>query len=174
MLWDKVVKEFRAATDLLKSKYKGKVLFVLSGLADTENKAGVTKDYLKDWEEDGFVNWIGYQKDMVSVYQNSHIVVLPSYREGMPKSLIEACAIGRPIVTTDAIGCRECVDEGINGFKVPVKSVNELADAMEKLILNNSLRVSMGNKSRQKAEKEFSQEIVIHKHLNIYNTLYEF
>lgn len=174
MLWDKGVQEFRGATDLLKSKYKGKVLFILSGLADIENKAGVTEDYLRDWEDAGYVDWIGYQKDMVSVYQNSHIVVLPSYREGMPKSLLEACAIGRPIVTTDAIGCRECVDEGVNGFKVPVKSVKELADAIEKLILNDSLRVSMGEKSREKAENEFSQAMVINKHLKIYNTLYEF
>jgi len=173
MLWDKGVKEFRAVTDFLKKDYKGKVLFVLSGLADTENKAGVTESYLREWEEDGYVEWIGYQKDMVKIYQDSHIVVLPSYREGMPKSLIEACAIGRPIVTTDAIGCRECVDEGKNGFKVPVKSINELARAIEKLILDKKLREKMGVQSRLKAEKEFSQVMVISKHLEIYNKLNE-
>ena len=173
MLWDKGVKEFRAVTDILKHEFKGKVLFVLSGLADTENKAGVTESYLKDWEEEGYVEWIGYQKNMVEIYQDSHIVVLPSYREGMPKSLIEACAIGRPIVTTDAIGCRECVDEGVNGFKVPVKSINELAKAIEKLILDENLRVQMGIKSRLKAEKEFAQQMVVDKHLEIYNKLNE-
>ena len=112
MLWDKGVKELRKATDLLRDKYYDKATFILSGLADTENKAGVTEKYLKDWEDGEYVKWIGYNKNMVKIYQNSHIVVLPSYREGMPKSLIEACAIGRPIVTTDAIGCRECVEEG--------------------------------------------------------------
>ena len=172
MLWDKGVAELRAASEILKEKYYGKIIFILSGLADTENKAGVTEDYIRVWEDRGYVDWIGYQKDMVSVYQNSDIVVLPSYREGMPKSLIEACSIGRPIVTTNAIGCRECVDENKNGYKVPVKSIKELAKAIEKLILSKENRISMGNYSRIKAELEFSQDMVINKHLTIYNELY--
>lgn len=173
MLWDKGVKELREASQLLKAKYKGKVKFILCGLADMENKAGVSEDYLRDWEEEDFIEWVGYQKDMVRVFKNSDIVVLPSYREGMPKSLIEACAIGRPIVTTEAIGCKECVDEGVNGFKVPVKAVEELANALEKLILDKSLRVQMGNNSRAKAEREFNQKDVILKHLEIYQSLYD-
>ena len=80
MLWDKGVEEFRNASEILKDKYIHKIKFILSGLADTENKAGVTEQYLKEWEEEGYVEWIGYQKDMVSVYRNSDIVVLPSYR----------------------------------------------------------------------------------------------
>ena len=91
----------------------------------------------------------------------------------MPKSLLEACAIGRPIVTTNAIGCKECVDEGINGYKVPVRSVEKLAIAIEKLILSKELRLEMGKNSRIKAENEFSQKMVISKHLEIYNNLYE-
>ncbi|GAA4967520.1 glycosyltransferase family 4 protein [Algibacter aquimarinus] len=173
MLWDKGVSELREATKILKDKYRGKVLFVLAGLADNDNKAGVPEDYLKDWEEKDYVKWIGYNKDMVNIYKQSDIVVLPSYREGIPKSLIEACAVGRPIVTTNAIGCKECVDEGKNGYKVPVKSILELAIAIEKLILSESDRLRMGNYSRNKAEKEFSQEMVINKHLNIYKELYE-
>src|SRR5690606_3674297 len=120
MLWYKGVKELREATEILKSEYLGKVRFVLVGMADDQNKAGVPEQYLRDWEEDGYVTWKGHQSDMTQFYRESHIVVLPSYREGLPKTLIEACAIGRPIVTTDAIGCKDCVDEGINGFKVPV------------------------------------------------------
>lgn len=173
MLWDKGVAELRKATEILKDKYKDQILFVLSGLADNENKAGVPEEYLKEWEEEDYVKWIGYNKDMVSVFMDSDIVVLPSYREGMPKSLLEACAIGRPIITTDAIGCRECVDEGKNGYKVPVKSMLELAESIEKLILSDSDRLRMGNYSRNKAEKEFSQEMVINRHLNIYKELYE-
>lgn len=173
MLWDKGVMELSKASQLLKEKYKTKIKFVLSGLADTENKAGVTEEFLKEWEEEGYVSWIGYQKDMINVYKNSHIVVLPSYREGMPKSLIEACAIGRPIVTTNAIGCRDCVEEGKNGYKVPIKSVEELAYAIEKLILSKEDRIRMGNYSRNKAEKEFSQEAVVNRHLEIYDYLYE-
>lgn len=173
MLWDKGVAELKKASEILKEKYQKKIVFILSGLADTENKAGVTEDYLKSWEDKEYVVWIGYQKKMIEVYQNSDIVVLPSYREGMPKSLLEACAIGRPIVTTNAIGCKECVDEGINGYKVPVRSVEKLAIAIEKLILSKELRLEMGKNSRIKAENEFSQKMVISKHLEIYNNLYE-
>lgn len=171
MLWDKGVKELREASELLKHKYHHKVQFILAGLADEENKAGVPANYLNDWEDGEYVKWIGYQKNMVEVYQNADIVVLPSYREGMPKTLIEAAAIGRPIVTTNAIGCKECVDEGVNGFKVPVKSSKELANALEKLIESKELILSMGEKSREKAEREFDVEKVINKHLEIYEML---
>ncbi|WCM42252.1 glycosyltransferase family 4 protein [Flavobacterium sp. CBA20B-1] len=171
MLWDKGVKELKEASDLLKEKYKVKLQFILSGLADEDNKAGVSAEYLNNWQDEEYVKWIGYQKDMVQVYQDSHIVVLPSYREGMPKTLIEACAIGRAIITTYAIGCRECVDEGINGLKVPVYSVVELAQAIEKLVLNPKLIESMGNESRLKAEREFDVNSVVKKHLEIYSNV---
>ena len=171
MLWDKGVKELREASDILKTKYKDKISFKLAGLADEDNKAGVPARYLNDWEDGDFVHWIGYQKDMAVVYQNSDLVVLPSYREGMPRTLIEACASGKAIVTTNAIGCRECVDEGVNGFKVAVGSGIELALAIEKIYLNPDLCIAMGEASRRKAEKEFDQVDVVKKHLEIYNTL---
>lgn len=171
MLWDKGVKELKEVSDILKLKYSDKVQFILSGLADEDNRAGVSVTYLNEWQDGKYVKWIGYQKDMVKVYQDSHIVVLPSYREGMPKSLIEACAIGRPIVTTVAIGCKECVDEEVNGFKVPVRSIIELTDALEKLISNHDLIIKMGQQSRMKAEREFDVKNVISKHLEIYNDL---
>lgn len=171
MLWDKGVNELREASNILRDKYYSKVTFILAGLADEDNKAGVPAVFLKSWEDGQYVKWIGYQKDMVAVYRNSDIVTLPSYREGMPKSLIEACAIGRPIVTTEAIGCKECVEEGFNGFKVPVKSIKELAVALERLIIDSDLREKMGRYSRNKAENEFSQSTVVDKHLQIYNNL---
>ena len=170
MLWDKGVKELRISSEILKEKYKDKVQIILCGKADEDNKAGVSPSYLEDWQDGKYVKWIGYQKDMVKVYQDSHIVVLPSYREGMPKTLIEACAIGRAIVTTDAIGCKECVDDGINGLKVPVYSTVELAGAIEKLILNHELIQEMGKNSRKKAEQEFDVKNVIFKHMEIYNS----
>ena len=173
MLWDKGVKELKVASEILKEKYESKIIFILAGLADTDNKAGVTEAYLRSWEDKEYVDWIGYQKNMIQVYQNSDIVVLPSYREGMPKSLIEACAIGRPIVTTTAVGCKECVDEEVNGFKVPVKSTIELAEAIEKLVLSKELRFEMGKNSRIKAENEFSQQNVVKEHLKIYKNLYQ-
>ena len=171
LLWDKGVKEFYEASQLLKKKYASKVIFKLIGIADTDNKAGVSPKILKGWIDDNYFIWINYQKNMVPVYHNSDIVVLPSYREGMPKTLLEACAVGRPIVTTNAIGCKECVDEGLNGFKVPVKSIKELAKAIEVLILDKDLRLNMGKASRNKAVNEFNQVNVISKHLDIYNSL---
>ena len=171
MLWDKGVAELREASNILKQKYRDRVMFILSGIADNDNNAGVSDKYLKDWEESNYVKWIGFVKDMPEVYSMSDIVVLPSYREGIPKSLIEACAAGRPIITTNAIGCKECVDEGINGYKVPIKSTVELAMAIEKLILSESDRLLMGKKSREKAEKEFSEITVVNHHLKIYNNL---
>lgn len=168
MLWDKGVKELLEASTLLKNKYQGKIQFILSGLADKDNKAGVSEEYLNTWCDGAYVKWIGYQKEMVAVYRDSHIVVLPSYREGMPKTLLEACAIGRPIITTDAIGCRECVDEGENGYKVPLYSVQELADAIEKLSTNKEEIIRMGANSRKKSEKEFDVKEVIKKHIKLY------
>lgn len=169
MLWDKGVKEFYEAAVLLKAKYFDRIQFVLAGMVDEGNKAGVPESLLKEWEEGDYFKWIGHQEDIFEVYKNSHIVVLPSYREGMPKTLIEACAMGRAIITTDAIGCRECVDEGINGLKVPIKDVPSLAKAIEKLISNPDRIITMGQASRVKAEKEFDINAVINKHLEIYN-----
>ena len=140
MLWDKGIKELREATRILKNKYKNKIQFILCGLADMENRAGVPPSYLNDWQDGKYVKWIGYQKNMIKVYQDSHIVVLPSYREGMPKALIEACAIGRAIVTTDSIGCKECVDEGINGSRslyIQLKSLRWPLKTYFKLQSNN-------------------------------------
>jgi glycosyltransferase involved in cell wall biosynthesis len=171
MLWDKGVAELRAASEILKNEYHNKISFILAGLADEDNKAGVPSSYLTDWEDGEYVKWLGYKKEMAPIYNDSDIVVLPSYREGMPKTLIEACAAGRPIVTTDAIGCRECVDENVNGFKVPVKSTLELAEAIKKLVDNETLRISMGKASRKKAEREFDQKEVLKKHLLIYEEL---
>jgi glycosyltransferase involved in cell wall biosynthesis len=171
MLWDKGVKELREASNILKEKYSNKIEFILSGLADEDNKAGVPTSYLKGWDDGEYVKWIGYQKNMFKIYQNSHIVVLPSYREGMPKALLEACAVGRAIVTTNAIGCKETVDEGVNGFKVPVASSTDLAYALEELINNHDLIKQMGQNSRAKAEKEFDVKNVIEKHIEIYNSL---
>lgn len=171
MLWDKGVQELRDASEILKDEFYTQIQFVLVGLADIDNKAGVSASYLNDWQNGDYVTWLGYQTNMVSLYQNSNIVVLPSYREGMPKTLIEACATGRPIVTSNAIGCKECVDEGINGFKVPVKNSVELAKALKTLIINKDLRQIMGENSRRKAELEFDQIDVVNRHIKIYNYL---
>lgn len=169
MLLDKGVKEIHEAAIILKEKYFDKIQFVLAGMADEDNKAGLSSRILKQWVDLNYFKWIGHQTSMFEVYDNAHIIVLPSYREGMPKSLIEACAMGRAIISTDAIGCRECVDEGINGLKVPIKDSQSLANAIEFLVNNPNRIIEMGIASRAKAEKEFDINSVIKTHLEIYN-----
>lgn len=170
MLWDKGVRELREASDILKEKYNGKIQFILVGMAGDNNKSAVSKDYLNEWQDGQYVIWKGHVEDMKAEYENAHIVVLPSYREGLPKTLIEACAIGRPIITTDAIGCKDCVDEGVNGLKIEAKNSKALAGAIEKLINDPSLMEMMGMNGRTKAEREFNIEDVINRHLEIYNS----
>ena len=169
MLLDKGVKEFHEAAIILKEKYYDKIQFVLAGIADEDNKAGLSSRILNQWDDLDYFKWVGHRKNIFEVYENAHIVVLPSYREGMPRSLIEACAMGRAIITTDAIGCRECVDEGINGLKVPIKDSKSLANAIEFLVNSPYRIIEMGIASRSKAEKEFDINSVIKIHLAIYN-----
>jgi glycosyltransferase involved in cell wall biosynthesis len=172
MLWDKGVRELKEASIILKEEFHDRITFLLAGLADDGNKGGVSKEYLLNWDDGKYVKWIGYQKDMVEVYKQADIVVLPSYyREGIPKALIEACASGRPIVTTNSIGCKECVDEGVNGFKVQPRSGEDLAKALKQLIMDGELRYKMGLASRNKALNEFSEETVIETHMDIYSKL---
>ena len=170
MLWDKGVGEFVQAARMLKKD--GIVArFVLVGNIDEENPNNINQAQLQVWNDDGVVDWLGYQEDMPTVLSQSHIVCLPSYREGLPKSLIEAAAAGKPIVTTDVPGCREVVNDGVNGYLVPAKSENELAMALKKLILDSDLRKTMGAKSRAKAEQEFSVKRINSETLDLYEKI---
>ncbi|MFV0535934.1 MAG: glycosyltransferase family 4 protein [Dysgonomonas sp.] len=173
ILYDKGVVEFIEAAKFLKERLENKAQFVLIGDCDTHNLSGIREEDLVKMMEPPYLIWTGFEKDIFSALKNADIVVLPSYREGLPKSLIEACAVGRPIVTTDTQGCRECVQDGYNGFLVPVKDYKELADKMEVLINDSSKRESMGINSRTLAVTEFSIENVVEKHLGIYNQMLE-
>jgi len=161
MLKDKGVIEFTEAAKILKSEWNSKVLFRLIGDIDTSNPAGLEKSELRKLELPNYIVWEGYRKDIRAVLIDADIVCLPSYREGLPKSLIEAMAIGRPIVTTDVPGCRECVEENYNGFLVPSQNSIELARALEVLLLSSELRLEMGKNSRKKMLKELSLDKVI-------------
>lgn len=172
MLWEKGVRELKEATDILRPKYENLVSFVLAGLADDGNKSGVSSEYLKEWSDGNYVNWIGYQKNMPAIFESAEIVTLPSYyREGIPKSLIEACAIGRAIVTTKSVGCEDCVEEGFNGYKVEPRDPKALAEALEKLILSRNDRELFGLNSRKKAEIDFDVNLVIAIHMTIYKNI---
>ncbi|HEY9001054.1 MAG TPA: glycosyltransferase family 4 protein [Mucilaginibacter sp.] len=168
MLKDKGVLEYIEAARSLKKEFEGKVEFWLVGGIDEHNPAHITEQELKDKCDPGYVNWLGHRSDVKNIYEQSDIVCLPSYREGLPKSLIEAMAIGRPIVTTDAIGCRECVDEGINGYKVPVKDHQQLGARIKELLLDEDLRLKMGKASRDKMVNEFSLKEVVAQTFKLY------
>lgn len=171
MVREKGVCDLIEAAELLKKEYYRKVRFLLCGRL-TPNKSGVSEEYLKEHCDDEYVQWLGERQDVKQLLEKSHIMAFPSYyREGLPKSLIEASAIGRPIVTCDSTGCRDVVDDGINGFLVPPKSPIEIADALKKLFEDKSLRIKMGKASREKAVKEFSIEKVVATHLKIYKEL---
>jgi glycosyltransferase involved in cell wall biosynthesis len=167
MLWDKGVGEFVAAGKRLHSQ-RVSARFVLVGEPDPANPAAVPLATLQGWNgRDGIECW-GRRQNMPEVMKQAHIACLPSYREGLPKSLLEAAACGLPIVTTDTPGCREVVADGINGFLVPLKDVDALASALKCLIEDAGLRRCMGEKSRARALAEFSQEHVIQQTLSVY------
>lgn len=170
MLKDKGVIEFIEAAKLILKKYKY-VSFILCGDIDIGNPSSIEKKQILKWEKENVATWLGMRTDMVAVLNMADIVCLPSYREGLPKVLIEAAACAKPIITTDVPGCRDVVNEGQNGLLVKSRDVEALVAAMEKLILNAELRKKMGLNSRLIAEQQFSVEMVVEKTLKIYNDL---
>lgn len=167
MLWDKGIKEFVEAARILKSE-KLNARFVLVGDPDIGNPGAIPIKTLHDWVDEGIVEWNGARSDIPEVLANSHLVCLPSYREGLPKSLIEALASCRPVVTTDVPGCREVVTHRYNGLLVPVRDTAALAEALKELILSPEARQEMGRKGRERVIHEFSRELVVEQTLAIY------
>jgi glycosyltransferase involved in cell wall biosynthesis len=167
ILWDKGVGEFVAAARLLRSAGV-EARFVLVGAPDFDNPAAVPEAELAGWRSEGVVELWGQRDDMPEVLAQARVVCLPSYREGLPKVLLEAMACGRPVVTTDAPGCREVVRDGVNGLLVPVKSDAELAAALRRLIEDRELCEGMGREGRRRAAREFSQEIIVRQTLDAY------
>lgn len=170
MLWDKGVAEFVEAAGMLRAG-GGNARFALVGADEPGNPASVPVSKLQEWNEAGIVEWWGYREDMPQVLAMAHIVCLPSYREGVPKSLIEAAACGRPIVTTDVPGCREIVRKDFNGLLVPAKDPVALMKALSILISDPSLRKCFGINGREMVVKEFSINQVVRETLKLYREL---
>lgn len=152
LLREKGIVEYAEAARLVKAHYP-EVRFVLLGGLDP-NPGGFSQAEVQSWAEEGLLEWPGHVavKPWLS---KASVFVLPSYREGIPRSTQEAMAMGRPVITTDAPGCRETVEEGVNGFLVPVRHVQVLADAMLRFVQNPSLIETMGRESRRLAEANF-------------------
>ena len=156
------------AAKSLRKKYEGQVEFWLCG-GLSKNPNAITEEELRARCDGHYIQWLGFRTDVKELLQQAHIVVFPSYyREGVPKSLIEATAIGRPIITTNSIGCKDTVEDGYNGFLVPIKDSKAVADKLEILLNDEALRKEMGKNSRKIAERDFSLANVIQKHLQIY------
>ena len=170
LLWDKGVGEFVAAARLLKDMGVN-ARFQLIGDPDTHNPASVSAEILATWRSGRIIELLGFRSDIAQLFSRSNIVVLPSYREGLPKVLIEAAACGRAVVTTDVPGCRDAITPGVTGLLVPVRDAQRLADAIQKLLANHSLRQSMGKAGRLLAEEAFDIRRVVDKHLAIYQDL---
>jgi glycosyltransferase involved in cell wall biosynthesis len=170
MLRDKGVGEFVEAAATLRTQGIA-ARFVLVGDTDAGNPAAIPADQLRAWQADGIIEWWGHRKDMPGVLAGAHVVCLPSYREGLPKALLEASAAGRPIVTTDVPGCREAVRQGENGWLVPVRESAALAERLRELILDPGMRARFGRRGREIAEAEFGVERVVAATLALYRSL---
>jgi len=167
MLRDKGVVEFVEAARRLRSSGAA-ARFVLAGAADPDNPAGLPEAQLRAWSEEGSVEWWGQRHDMAEVFRGAHVVCLPSYREGLPKVLVEAAASGRAIVATDAPGCREVVRDGWNGLLVPVRDAVALAEAIGRLLADPAERARMGARGRERVQDQFSDRQVIRETLAVY------
>jgi glycosyltransferase involved in cell wall biosynthesis len=170
LLYDKGVVEYVEAAKIVKIKYPNAV-FRLLGELDNGNPAAVSENSLSEWIENHYIRYFGAAKDVRPFIAESDVIVLPSYREGMPRAILEALSMGKAVITTDTAGCRETVDEGENGFLVPSKNINALADSMIKSCeLGKVVLAQMGEKSRQKAYKEFDENIINQQIMKIIQT----
>ncbi|QIN62822.1 N,N'-diacetylbacillosaminyl-diphospho-undecaprenol alpha-1,3-N-acetylgalactosaminyltransferase [Caballeronia sp. SBC1] len=173
LLWDKGIAEYVHAARLLKSEGRN-VRCILAGSPDPGNPASVDEASLQGWIKEGLVEWLGHVSDMPKLFAQTDVAVLPSYREGLPKSMIEAAACALPLIITDAPGCREVVSiNGEEGLVVPVGDGNALADAIRLLDDDRALARKLGRAARQKALHEFDERIVIERTLAVYRELLE-
>ncbi len=170
LLRDKGVWEFVEAARLLRARGVPVTMRLVGGV-DAGNPTSATPAEVEAWQREGCVEALGERSDVPQLYAASHIAVLPSYREGLPKSLIEAAACGRAVVTTDVPGCRDAIDPDKTGLLVPVRDPQALADAIARLAGDATLRQAMGTAGRALAEREFNIERVARIHVELYDTL---
>jgi N,N'-diacetylbacillosaminyl-diphospho-undecaprenol alpha-1,3-N-acetylgalactosaminyltransferase len=163
-IWDKGIKEYYEAASKIVQTHTN-VAFLLVGDTDEGNHTSASKTFLQS----GDVHWLGHRDDIVELTAMCDIYVLPSYREGLPATLMEAASMSKPIVTTNTVGCREVVEDGFNGYLVPCKESTQLTEKIEVLIVNEALRKTMGNNGRKKVLKEFDISVVLEKYMTYYS-----
>jgi glycosyltransferase involved in cell wall biosynthesis len=173
LLYEKGIEEFVAMARRVRAARPGRVRFVAAGDIDPGNPASVGPSTLSDWRAAGDVEFPGHVTDIPALLAEADIVVLPSYGEGAPRSLIEAAASGKPLIATDVRGCREVVRPDINGLLVPLRNVDALAAAVARLVDDPDLRARMGEAGRQLVLRELDEQIVFARTYAIYEGLWE-
>ena len=172
LLGDKGLREFVSAARMIRTR-RSDVKFVVAGPLDKSNPSAVESGEMFDWVSEGIVEWLGECDAMDVLYRESYLVCLPSYREGLPKSLLEAASTGRPIVATDVPGCREICRHKENGLLVPVENSIALADALVTLLDDPDLCRRLGSKGRVIVETEFSSDRINSEFLLLYHRILE-
>lgn len=170
LLWDKGLAEYAQAARLLRERGTP-VDLLLAGNPDSGNPAAVPETTVHEWVEQGLLQWLGHVDDMPALLRSVDIVALPSYREGLPKGLIEAAASGCALIATDVPGCREVVEHEVDGLRVPVKDGVALANAIDRLVRDAGLRARLGAEARNKALALFDERIVVRETMRVYDEL---
>jgi glycosyltransferase involved in cell wall biosynthesis len=170
LLWSKGVGEIVEASRILRARGT-RVVMRLVGEPDPENPESIPEAMLRQWVTDGLVKWEVWTDDVPAVWRTSHVAVLPSYREGLPKALLEAAAAGRAMVASDVPGCREIARESVNALLVPPRDARAIADAIERLARDDELRRRLGAAAREIAEREFAEPLVVAETLSLYQRI---
>jgi len=171
LLWDKGVGEYVEAARRLRARYP-QARFRLLGPVGVDNPSAITRDEVAAWEHEGVIDYLGEAHDVRPFIAAADCVVLPSYREGVPRTLMEASAMGRPIVATDVPGCREVVAHGVNGLLCEVRNADSLAERLAQMLdMSGEARRVMGERGRQKVAAEFDERVVVEKYKDLIRNL---
>lgn len=172
LLWDKGIREYVEAARQVKIRIP-QARFRLLGFLDVENRTAVPRQMVQNWEREGVIEYLGQTNDVRPYIADADCVVLPSYREGTPRSLLEAAAMARPLIATDVPGCRDVVDDGVNGWLCKAKDIGDLADKMLRFAETpDEERLKMGRQSRLKAERQFNERIVVDAYLTAIDQIF--
>ncbi len=171
LMWDKGVGEYVSAARQLKEEFP-EVRFRMLGFLDVPSPSAVTRSEVESWVSEGVIEYLGHSDDTVSIYSEADCVVLPSYREGMPKTLLEAASMALPTITTDVPGCRQAIVAGETGFLCKVRDAVALAEAMRRmLLLSPAERARMGKAARERIVREFDEKIVVGRYMDTVNNI---
>lgn len=170
LLMDKGINEYVQAARLSQGRGDG-FRWMLAGSPDPGNPASISESTVQAWHQEGVIEWLGERSDIAELHQQAHIAVLPSYREGLPKSLVEAAASGRAVVTSDVPGCRDAIEPGATGLLVPPRDAQALADAVRELALDDTRRAAMGSAGRRLAQRDYDVHKIVRKQLDVYDAL---